>query len=324
MHNALQGDKINLTEQKMEIYESVIAENAIRNHIDHDIVVVHDPQPLPMITHYRRRGPWIWRCHVDLTAPYAPCFDYLTEFIEQYDAIVLTLKDYRQKWKTPQGFVEPAINPFSLTNRDFSEEQIDERLDHYGIPTDLPIVAQISRFDRWKDPAGAIKAFQKARKQTDSTLVLLGNVATDDPEGEEVYQSLLDQREDRIIILSHQDTALVNALQRKAAVILQKSIREGFGLTVTEAMWKGTPVIGGDVGGIRYQINDGENGYLVSTVDEAAERIVQLLKDDSLRRDMGKKAKETVRKRYLLTRYLENYIDLFASFEASYRIRKAR
>ena len=166
-----------------------------------------------------------------------------------------------------------------------------------------------------------IEAFKIARKEVDCTLVLLGNVATDDPEGSEVYESLLNCREERIIILSHQDTALVNALQRKAAVVLQKSIREGFGLTVAEAMWKGTPVIGGNVGGIRYQIKDGVNGFLVSSMEEAAERIVQLVKDEKMRKQMGHKAKETVRKHFLLTSYLEQYLDLFNSFETVYRMR---
>lgn len=150
--------------------------------------------------------------------------------------------------------------------------------------------------------------------------MLLGNVATDDPEGAEVYESLLKCREERIIILSCQDTSLVNALQRSAAVVLQKSIREGFGLTVAEAMWKETPVIGGNVGGIRYQIENGVNGFLVSSIKEAAERIVQLVKDEKLREAMGKKARETVMKRFLMTRYLEQYLDLFNSFETLYRL----
>jgi len=151
--------------------------------------------------------------------------------------------------------------------------------------------------------------------------VLLGNVATDDPEGPQVFESLLKCREERIIILAVQDTALVNALQRKAAVVLQKSIREGFGLTVAEAMWKGTPVIGGNVGGIRYQIEDGVNGFLVSSPEEAAQRIVRLIKSEKLRRSMGKKARETVKKNFLLTRYLEQYLDLFNAFETIYRLR---
>lgn len=321
MHNALQGGKINLTKRKMQIYEDVIYENAIRNHLQHDIVVINDPQPLPLINHYRKRGPWIWRCHIDLTNPNKRLWSYLSHFIERYDAAVLTLKEYKQKISTPQLFFLPAINPFSIKNRRLSKKESDERLKHYEIPTDLPLVVQISRFDRWKDPEGVIKAFKLARKEVDCTLVLLGNVATDDPEGADIYHSLIDCREERIIILSHQDTALVNALQSRAAVVLQKSIREGFGLTVAEAMWKGTPIIGGNVGGIRYQIEDGVNGFLVNSIEEAAKRIVQIVKDKKRGKNMGQKAKETVRKNFLMTRLVEQYLDLFSSFETNFRLR---
>ena len=321
MHNALQGGKINLTEMKMQIYEAVIHDNAVRNHLDHDIVIIHDPQPLPMITHYRKKCPWIWRCHIDMTAPNQELWSYLTPFVEQYDAVTFSLKEYAQELATPQLFFMPAIDPYSILNRRLSEDEIEERLNYYNIPTDLPLVVQISRFDRWKDPEGVIKAFQLARKEVDCTLVLLGNVATDDPEGEEVYRSLLNSGEERIIILSRQDGALVNALQCRAAVVLQKSIREGFGLTVAEAMWKKTPVIGGNVGGIRYQIENGVNGFLVSTIEEAAERIVQLVKDGELREHLGQNAQETVRQRFLLTRLLEQYLDLFNSFEPIFRLK---
>ncbi len=323
MHNALQGADINLTKLKMEIYEEVIFENAIRNHFHHDIIVVHDPQPLPMIRHYRKSGPWIWRCHVDLSEPNREMLNYLIPFIRAYDAVVLSLKEYRQKgFKTPQVFFLPAIDPFTIKNKEFTEKEVQERLRHYGIPTDLPLIVQISRFDRWKDPEGVIEAFKIARKEVKATLVLLGNVATDDPEGAEIFESLLKKREERIIILSVEDTALVNALQRRAAIVLQKSIREGFGLTVAEAMWKGTPVIGGNVGGIRCQIRNGVNGYLVNSIEEAASRIVQLLKNPKLRERMGKKAKETVKKKFLMTRLVEQYLDLFNSFETNYKLKK--
>lgn len=320
IHNALQGGKINLSDRKMQIYEQVIYENAIRNHLDHDVVIVHDPQPLPIINHYRKDCPWVWRCHIDLSRPNQELWNYLVPFIENYDAVILSSRDYKQDIKTPQLFFMPAIDPFSITNRELGQKEIDERLNYYNIPTDLPLVVQISRFDRWKDPEGVIQAFRLAKKEVDCTLVLLGNVATDDPEGAEVYQSLLDSREERIIILSRQDGALVNALQRRAAVVLQKSIREGFGLTVAEAMWKGTPVIGGNTGGIRYQIEDGVNGFLVSSIEQAAERIVQLVKDKELREQLGQKARETVRQNFLLTRYLEQYLDLLNSFEADFRL----
>lgn len=320
MHNAMQGNEINLSDRKKEIYEGVVYENAMRNHIEHDIVIVHDPQPLPIITHYRKRGPWIWRCHVDLSNPDGELWEYLSPFIERYDAVILSCKEYAQNLRTPQLVFMPAIDPFSIVNQEMSEHEIEERLNHYNIPTDLPLVVQISRFDRWKDPEGVIAAFKLARRKVDCTLVLLGNVATDDPEGHEIFDSLLSLREERIIILSCQDTALVNALQRRAAVVLQKSIREGFGLTVTEAMWKGASVIGGNVGGIRYQIRDGKNGFLVSSVKEAAGRIVQLIKDKELRRRLGKNATETVKKHFLLTRYLEQYLDLFNAFQTDFRL----
>jgi trehalose synthase len=323
MHNALQSGDINLSQRKKEIYEEVVHQNAIRNHLDqHNMVVIHDPQPLPLVEHYKKIGPWIWRCHVDLSQPHGGLWQYLRGFIEQYDAVIVSLDEYHQPVDIPQFSFMPAIDPFSIKNRELDEAEIEDRLQHHGIPDDLPLVVQVSRFDKWKDPQGVIDAFKIAREEVDATLVLLGNVATDDPEGKEVYESLLDQEEERIIILSVQDTALVNALQRRACVVMQKSIREGFGLTVTEAMWKGAPVIGGNCGGIRHQIADGQNGFLVSSVDQAAQRIVQLLKDENLRRQLGQRARETVKEKFLLTRYMEQYFDLFDSFETVFRIKR--
>jgi trehalose synthase len=318
LHNALQGQEINLTDLKKRIYEEVVFKNAVRNHLDHDRVIIHDPQPLPMVEHYSKRGPWIWRCHLDLTDRNQQVWNYMKGFVKQYDAMILSLDEYEQNVDIPQVSFMPAIDPFSIKNKDLSEEQIQERLDYYDIPTDLPLVTQISRFDRWKDPEGVIEAFKLARQEVDATLVLLGSVATDDPEGEKVYQSLLDEREERIIILSREDTALVNALQSHSAVVLQKSLREGFGLTVAEAMWKGTPVIGGNVGGIKHQIDDGVNGYLVSSIEEAAQRIVDLVEDKDKRVAMGQKAQESVREHFLMIRLLEQYLDLLQAFETQY------
>jgi len=321
MHNALQGGEINLSEMKKQIYEEVAYENALRTHLDHDLVIVHDPQPLPIINCYRKKAPWVWRCHVDLSQPNPELWNYLSPFIERYDAVVVSLPEYAQKLTTPQRFIMPAIDPFSSTNMELTEAEIDERLSLYNIPTDLPIVVQVSRFDTWKDPEGVIRAFKIAREQADCTLVLVGNVATDDPEGQEVFESVAGSEEERIKILSVQDTVLVNALQRRAAVVLQKSIREGFGLTVSEAMWKGTPVIGGNVGGIKHQIRDGENGFLVDSVEQAAERIVALVKDDNLRRTMGARARETVRHNFLITRLMEDWLDLIQAFESYFRLK---
>ncbi|HVP44694.1 MAG TPA: glycosyltransferase [Terriglobales bacterium] len=321
MHNALQGTDVSFSEEEKRIYEDVVYENAYRTHLDnHDIVIVHDPQPLPMIRHYRKKGPWIWRCHIDLSAPHRESWEYLSSFVEMYDAVIFSIKEYTQKLRVPQVFFTPAIDPFAAQNREMTEDEIDNRLEQYKIPTDLPLVVQVSRFDRWKDPQGVIEAFRIARKKVDSTLVLVGNVATDDPEGDTIFESLLNCREERVVILSCQDAVLVNALQRRAAVVLQKSLREGFGLTVAEAMWKGTPVIGGNVGGIRCQIQDGVNGFLVSSAQEAADRIVQVLTDHTLHQKLGHKAKETVRQHFLLSGSVEHYLDLFASFETIYRL----
>ncbi len=319
MHNALQSGEIELTEAKKQLYQAVVYENALRTHLDHDRVVIHDPQPLPLVEHYQKKGPWVWRCHVDLSRPNRELWSFLAPFIEKYDAVIASIEEFAQELATPQVFFMPAIDPFTAKNREMSEDEIDERLAHYGIPTDLPLVAQVSRFDRWKDPAGVIRAFELAREEVAGTLVLLGSVATDDPEGEEMYESLLAHQDERIILISQEDAALVNALQRRAAIVLQKSIREGFGLTVTEALWKGRPVVGGNVGGIRYQIEDGVNGFLVSSVEEAAARIVQLIEDEELRERLGGRARETVRERFLMTRLLEQYLDLFNSFETVFQ-----
>jgi trehalose synthase len=324
LHNALQGADINLSELKKKIYEEVSFHNAMRMDIEADMVVVHDPQPLPLITHYRRTCPWVWRCHVDLTQPNPECWGYLRQFIDQYDAMVVSLPEYAQEVDTAQLSFMPAIDPFSTKNRDLSDAEIDDRLQHYRIPTDLPIVAQIARFDRWKDPRGVVEAFKIVREQVDATLVLLGNVASDDPEGQEVFESLLDSRDDRILILTAEDSALVNALQRRATVVLQKSLREGFGLTVAEAMWKGAAVVGGDCGGIRHQIQDGTSGFLVRSVEQAAERIVGLVRDADLRRRLGAAGRESVRRRFLMSRLVEQYLDLFASFEPRFALKHAR
>jgi trehalose synthase len=316
-HNALQGEDIDISAEDREIYEQVVFENSTRLHLDEcDAVIVHDPQPLPLVRHFpEREMPWLWQCHVDLSSPEPSAWRYLRGFIDQYDAAVFSLPEYEQALGIDQRFVTPAINPFSAKNAELSGEEIRESLAHHGIPTDRPLAVQISRFDRWKDPMGVIEAFRKARKEVDCRLVLVGNNATDDPEGEVILETVRSSADEGIIVLAVDDPVLVNALQRQAAVVLQKSTREGFGLTVTEAMWKGAAVIGGNVGGIRRQITDGENGFLVDTPDQAAERMVQILRDPALRERVGSRARETVRENFLMSRLLEDWLDLLANYE---------
>lgn len=321
VHNALQGGRINLSHLKIDIYREVLLENAARVPLNHDIVVIHDPQPLGLIALYRKTGAWIWRCHLDMTNPQPDLWEFMSNHINRYDAVIFSAPEYGQQLSIPQFFFMPAITPFSITNREMSEPEITERLERYRIPTDLPIVVQIARFDRWKDPEGVVQAFRLARKEVEATLVLVGNVATDDPEGQEIFEAMLHCQEERIHILSCQDTALVNALQRRAGVVVQKSLREGFGLTVAEAMWKGAVVVGGNVGGIRHQIRDGENGFLVDSVEQAAARIVQVLKNPALRQRLGDAARASVKERFLLTRYMEQYLDLFNAFEINFRVK---
>jgi trehalose synthase len=239
----------------------------------------------------------------------------LRQFIEQYNAAIFSLPEYGQDLQIDQHFVTPAIDPFSAKNREMSDLEVREFLDNYKIPTDRPLVTQISRFDRWKDPMGVIEAFRKARQQVECRLVLVGNNATDDPEGGKILETIERAVDEDIIVLAVDDPTLVNALQRSAAVVLQKSTREGFGLTVTEAMWKGAAVIGGDVGGIRHQIRDGWNGFLVRTPDQAAARMVQLLKNPGLREQIGSRARESVRQKFLMSRLLEDWLDLLCRHE---------
>jgi trehalose synthase len=317
LHNTLQGESVAFSDADKKVYEQVVFENALRLHLDDcDAVIVHDPQPLPLVKHFAdRQMPWLWQCHVDMSCPDPAAWNYLRDFVCEYDAAIFSLPEYRQDLGIDQRIIPPAIDPFSSKNRELSDAEIDECLVRYRIPRDLPLVVQISRFDRWKDPLGVIEAFRRARKQVDCTLVLVGSGATDDPEADVVLDTIHSSIDESVLVITAEDPVLVNALQRRAAVVLQKSIREGFGLTVTEAMWKGALVIGGNVGGIRHQIRDGENGFLVDTVEEAAERIVQGLKDGRLRERIGARAKESVRKNYLMSRLLEDWIDLLAECE---------
>lgn len=314
IHNMLQGQDGSLSEEEKALFEETVEANAPIIDLKSDVVVVHDPQPLPLIRFRHGQRRWIWRCHIDLSLPNAAVRDYLLPMVEKYDASIYTLPEYVMPSKSPAHTIMPAIDPFTIKNRLQNQQDAWIRLKQYGIPDDRPIVTQISRYDPWKDPRGVIEACRIARRDVDFTLVLLGNFASDDPEGIRIYEQLLELQDERTIILvDGDDQLLVNALQSQSAVVLQKSIREGFGLTVTEAMWKGRPVIAGRAGGIVRQIEDGVNGFLVSSIEETSARLVQILRDPILGRRLGLNARRTVQENFLLTRLLEQYLDLLST-----------
>ncbi len=320
-HNALQGGAINLTEMKKRLYVQTNEEFASYCKIDHDVVVVHDPQPLPMVRFYKKAQPWVWRCHVDLSDPNSDLWSYLKGFILRYDVMVVSSETYlKEDLPVEQRVFFPAIDPLSTKNEPLSEKTIHKYMKKFNIPLDKPIIAQISRFDKWKDPEGVLEIFRRVREEVDCRLVLCGNMAEDDPEGWSVLERVrrrageLAANSDVILVVNPaQNNIFVNSLQRTATVIIQKSIREGFGLTVTEAMWKGTPVVASRVGGIPLQIEDGESGYLVDPHDNDAfvEKIVRLLKDPEEREHISRNAVERVRQRFLITRLLGDHLDLY-------------
>ncbi len=317
-HNALQGGGINLTEIKKRLYIRANEDFSVFTHIDHDCVIIHDPQPLPLIKYYTKKQPWIWRCHVDLSHSNSALWDFLKKFILRYDMMVISSEKYRREdLPVEQRIIHPAIDPLSPKNMAISEGVISKYLKKFGIPTDKPLITQISRFDRWKDPEGVVQVFKLVKKEVDCRLVLCGSMAADDPEGWTIFEKVERRANDLIeskdvILITSENSILVNALQTASSVIIQKSTREGFGLTVSEALWKGTPVVASNTGGISLQISDGENGFLVEANDKKgfAQRIVQLLKDPKLAEKMGKKGKEMVREKFLITRLVSDYLDL--------------
>ncbi len=321
-HNALQGDQINMTEIKKELYLQANEDFAVYARVeDADCVLIHDPQPLPLIRYYKERQPWLWQCHVDLSNPNPELWRFMKGLILKYDAVIVSSEKYkRNDLPVEQGIIAPAIDPLSSKNMPIDEETIQKRLEKFGVPTDKPIITQISRFDKWKDPEGVIEVFKRVRQKIDCRLVLCGSMAGDDPEGMEIYESVrkkegaLIGRGD-IITIIEENSILVNALQRVSAVVIQKSIREGFGLTVSEALWKGTPVVASNAGGIPLQINDGETGFLLDPydIDGFAEKILWILRNRKEAEEMGKRAREYVRKNFLITRMLGDYLDLFDS-----------
>lgn len=329
-HNGLQGNEVALSDAMLAAYETVNQENSERLRSvleDADFVFIHDPQPAPLIGLCpNRHGKWIWRCHIDCSRPFRPVWKYLKKHVAAYDASIFSLPDFAQPLPHPQYLVAPSIDPLSEKNMALTEDEIQKTLDRFNIDPQLPLVLQVSRFDRFKDPVGVIHAYQEASKITPMQLVLAGGGATDDPEGEivikEVRRAAGDDERIKILLLPPDSHREINALQRGADIVLQKSIREGFGLTVSEAMWKSKPVIGGDTGGIRLQVINHYTGFLVQSPEGAALRIRYLLHRREKIEEIGSRARRIVHENFLLTRHVKEYLALMIGirYGASERI----
>ena len=323
-HNALQGEKINLSEIKKRLYVQANENFSTYTHIDHDCVIIHDPQPLPLIKYYNKRQPWIWRCHIDLSHPIPELWDYFKKFLLKYDTVIVSNDIYKKEdLPLDHCVIAPAINPFTPKNFDVNDKSIPKTLKRFNVPTDKPIITQISRFDKWKDPHGVLEVYKRVKEKIDCRLVLCGNMATDDPEGLEIYEQVKESakqfiRTMDVILITLENNHLVNVLQRASNVIIQKSLREGFGLTVTEALWKMKPVVASNIGGIPLQIEDGVNGFLrePTDIDGFADVITDILKNPDMGKEMGKKGREVVRERFLITRLLSDYLDVIRTLLA--------
>ncbi len=325
MHNALQGNPVDIPKRLIEAYEETNVENSekLRPTLeDADFVIIHDPQPAALLEQFpKRKGKWVWRCHIDASSPHKPVWEYLSRYVAQYDASIFSLADFAQKLPHRQYLIAPSIDPLSDKNTELGENEINNIYNEFDIDPNRPMILQVSRFDRFKDPVGVIEAYSIATKTVGGLqLVLAGGTATDDPEGEEVLaevrQAAGDDPDVHILLLPPDAHRTINALQRAADIVLQKSTKEGFGLTVTEGLWKSKPVIGGNTGGIRLQLIDGQTGYLVDSPEDAARRMIQLLQNPEQMEEIGKNAKEHVRQNFLMTRHLGEVMSVLVDLES--------
>ena len=322
-HNGLQGHAVDFPPESQAVYEEVCLANAAELTHPYDFVVIHDPQPLAIRNYVSlsqdRSTWWIWRCHIDTSTPDNGLYEYLLPSINRYDAAVYTLADYVPEGLTvPVREVAPTIDPLAPKNMKLSPEDARYIVRQFGIDVDRPLLLQVSRFDPWKDPLGVVDVYRTVKARYPAAqLALVGSMASDDPEGWDYLERVIDYvgGDPDVFILSNLDNVgavEINALQSHADVILQKSTREGFGLTVSEGLWKARPVIGGDVGGIPLQIEDGVDGYLVNSAAECAERCLDVLADPEKHRQMALRGKEKVRREFLTPRLLRDDLRLFA------------
>ncbi len=318
-HNAMQGNEVDIPERYLKVYEqsnretAKVLEEVLQNA---DVVLIHDPQPAALIDSFPdRKGKWVWRCHIDASRPFRPVWKYLRNFVSKYDASIFSLSNFAQQLPHPVYLIAPSIDPFHEKNVDLDQDDLHKIFGRFEIDPERPIILQVSRYDRFKDPIGVIRAYRVAKELIPNIqLVLAGGGAADDPEGEavldEVRTSAKDDPDIKVLLLPSDAHRTINGLQRVSDIVIQKSIKEGFGLTVTEALWKEKPVIGGDTGGIRIQVINHHTGFLVSSPEGAALRIRYLLHNRGLMKEMGKKGKEFVRENFLITRHLREYLTL--------------
>ncbi|MBN2369174.1 MAG: glycosyltransferase [Vicinamibacteria bacterium] len=314
IHNTLQGADLPFTPAMKEIVIETARRAARDLDLESDLVMIHDPQPAALVEARHANDKWIWRCHIDLSRPQRGTWAFLEPFIRRYDGAVFHIAPFARRLPIPCYLVHPSIDPLTDKNREMEQGEIARRVTALGVPLDRPILLQVSRFDPFKDPVGVIHAFRLVRKVRDCVLVLAGGGASDDPEGAAVLTHVREEAAgDPDIHILHlpPDAHLdINALQRAATIVIQKSTREGFGLTVAEAMWKGKPVVGGATGGIVEQIQNGVNGFLVHTIDGCAFALRRLLADEELRHGIGARAREYARRNLLITRHMADYLQM--------------
>ena len=312
-HNALHGSAYELTRHAQEIFLTYNEQNRQRMQFNEDVVVIHDPQPAALIR-ARQDAPtrWVWRCHIDLSNPNPQVWGFLRPFIEQYDAAIVSSQSFAHQLPIPQYLFYPCIDPLSEKNKPLDDSFVQKVCDEFGIDRSRPIVTQISRFDRLKDPVGVVQAFKLARKYLDCQLVMAGGGATDDPEGavvlREVKEAAAEDPDITILELPPWCALQINALQRASTLVVQKSIREGFGLTVTEALWKGKATIAGAVGGIPNQVIDKLTGMLVHSVEGCAYQIRYLLTHPEFAAQLGRNGHEHVKENFLMTTNVRRWL----------------
>ncbi len=312
LHNNLHGEHLPLTFEMRQIYWDTTLQNAGLVRRDADFVCIHDPQPVGLVRERGDKARWVWRCHIDLADADSASWSFLRQLVERFDGGIFHLPDYAKELSIPQFICPPAIDPLGVKNCELPRAEINGVLDKYGIDPKLPMILQVSRYDRLKDPVGVIRGFKLAARSHRCQLVLVGSEVRDDPEGaavfEEVREAAHGDPDIHLLVMEGGAPREVNALQRAATVVVQKSVKEGFGLTVTEAMWKAKPVIGGAVGGIRRQIIQGVTGYLVHSSEGMAYRIRQLLGNPGLAQQLGESAKRFVIENYMPTVYLRQWL----------------